>query len=147
MSLTKVKKSTLEATLKGAVIPTSGTFSRGDVVFDSDVGVAPGNPTGWVCTVEGTPGTWEAFGARYLQVTQSADPSPIAAGAYESISVSVPGAVLGDFVEASFSLDLSGCSLSGYVSSAGNVVVIVRNNTGSIVNLGAGELTVRVNRK
>ena len=40
--------------------PTSGTYTVGTIIWNS----APtaGGPLGWVCTVAGTPGTWNTFG-------------------------------------------------------------------------------------
>jgi hypothetical protein len=40
--------------------PTLGTWTRGDVVFNSNAAV--GQPKGWRCTVSGTPGTWVSEG-------------------------------------------------------------------------------------
>jgi hypothetical protein len=44
----------------GTAAPTTGTYVVDDVRWNS----APtaGNPLGWICTVAGTPGTWEPFG-------------------------------------------------------------------------------------
>lgn len=42
-----------------AAAPTTGTWSRGDVVWNSSVN-AGGSP-GWICTTAGTPGTWKAM--------------------------------------------------------------------------------------
>jgi hypothetical protein len=40
--------------------PTTGTWARGDRVFNRDPAV--GSPKGWICTVSGTPGTWVSEG-------------------------------------------------------------------------------------
>jgi hypothetical protein len=40
--------------------PVSGTWIRGDVVFNSEVSI--GHPKGWVCTEPGSPGTWASMG-------------------------------------------------------------------------------------
>lgn len=40
----------------GASAPTVGTWRAGDIVWDNTGGV-----TGWICTADGTPGTWSAF--------------------------------------------------------------------------------------
>lgn len=40
--------------------PSSGTFSRGDIVYNSLP--SPGGVLGWVCVAAGTPGTWRSFG-------------------------------------------------------------------------------------
>jgi hypothetical protein len=42
-------------------IPTTGTWTQGDICWKSNVGSA-GIP-GWVCTASGTPGTWKAMAA------------------------------------------------------------------------------------
>lgn len=42
-----------------AAAPTTGTFFKGDIVWNS--APASGVPMGWVCTVAGTPGTWNAL--------------------------------------------------------------------------------------
>jgi hypothetical protein len=46
---------------RGSVAPTTGTYSQGDVVYNT----APnaGSYIGWVCVTGGTPGTWKTFGA------------------------------------------------------------------------------------
>jgi hypothetical protein len=43
-----------------SVIPTTGTWVKGDVVYNSDPD--SGEYIGWVCTVAGSPGTWKTFG-------------------------------------------------------------------------------------
>ena len=40
-------------------IPTSGTWTKGDVVWNTLV--ASGGSTGWICITSGTPGTWKAI--------------------------------------------------------------------------------------
>lgn len=42
-------------------IPTSGTWSRGDIVFNN--APSAGGFVGWVCVAAGTPGTWKTWGA------------------------------------------------------------------------------------
>lgn len=43
----------------GTAAPTTGTWKRGDIVWNS----APSNggAPGWMCTAAGTPGTWRAM--------------------------------------------------------------------------------------
>jgi hypothetical protein len=43
-----------------AAVPTTGTWTQGDVAFNSSATV--GQPQGWQCTVSGTPGTWVSMG-------------------------------------------------------------------------------------
>jgi hypothetical protein len=40
--------------------PSSGTYKRGDRVLNANPAI--GGPTGWICTVAGSPGTWEELG-------------------------------------------------------------------------------------
>lgn len=65
----------------------------------------------------------------------------------ETTTVAVAGAVLGDFVLVSFSLDLQGLSLTGYVSAADTVTVVFNNLTAAAVDLAEGTLYVRVIRR
>ncbi len=44
-----------------AAAPTSGTWARGDLVFNTQP--TPGGFVGWVCTSAGTPGAWSIFGS------------------------------------------------------------------------------------
>lgn len=43
------------------VAPAAGTWRRGDLAFNIEP--SPGGSVGWVCTADGTPGTWKAFGS------------------------------------------------------------------------------------
>ncbi len=74
------------------------------------------------------------------------DPASIASGATATTTVTVTGAVLGDFVDnISFNRSLSGLTLSGYVSASNTVTAVLSNNTGGSVDLSSGTLSVRVN--
>jgi hypothetical protein len=44
---------------KGLAAPTSGTWSRGDICWNTIP--TPGGALLWTCTSAGTPGTWKAF--------------------------------------------------------------------------------------
>jgi hypothetical protein len=68
----------------------------------------------------------------------------IATGHEASTNVAVPGAALGDFAVASFSLDVRGIKLSAHVSAPSVVTVILRNDTGSAVSLPRGTIRARV---
>lgn len=78
--------------------------------------------------------------------TQAWDPDEVASGGSVSTTVSVPGAALGDFVLASYSLDLQGLSLSAYVSSSNTVTILIYNLSGASVDLGSGAIRVLVFR-
>lgn len=44
----------------GGAAPTSGTWERGDIVWDTTP--SDGQFIGWVCTASGSPGTWKTWG-------------------------------------------------------------------------------------
>ena len=46
--------------LKGSEPPSGGTFTLGDIVWNSNP--TPGSYIGWVCVKAGNPGMWNAFG-------------------------------------------------------------------------------------
>ncbi len=75
------------------------------------------------------------------------DPASIANGARESTDVTVTGALLGDFVKGSFSLDLAGLTLSATVKATNTVTATLSNNTGGAVDLASGTLSVVVTPK
>lgn len=74
------------------------------------------------------------------------DPPLVAQGTQATTTVTATGAALGDYVAASFSLDLQGMMISGYVSAANTVTVAFRNGTLADLNLASGTLKVRVTK-
>lgn len=72
------------------------------------------------------------------------NPPSISSGTSSSTTIAVAGAALGNYVQASFSLDLQGLTVDAYVSAANTVTVVFSNLTGSPVDLGSGTLKVRV---
>jgi len=88
-----------------------------------------------------------AFGVAFpppLSSSSTWNPPSLASGASEITTVSVAGAALGNYVQASFSLDLQGLSLAAYVSAANTVTVVLNNLTGGTIDLASGTLKVRV---
>jgi len=68
-------------------------------------------------------------------------------GARATTTVTVTGAVLGDFVTSvSLSIDAAGGELFGYVSAADTVTVVLMNETGADMNLASGTLRVLVRK-
>jgi hypothetical protein len=61
-------------------------------------------------------------------------------------TVSVPGAALGDFVQASLDIDQAGVILQAYVSAADTVAVYPRNTSGGTVDLASATLRVVVTK-
>jgi len=70
--------------------------------------------------------------------------SLIADGNEEALEVTVSGANLGDFVLVSNSVDVADCVLDGQVTAAGTVTVVVANNTGGNITVGASVVRVLV---
>lgn len=72
------------------------------------------------------------------------DPASTLDGDEVATDVTVPGAKLGDFALASFSLDVVDMSLTADVTAANTVTAVLANNTGGTVDLGSGTLRVFV---
>ena len=53
--------STAHAQTVGTAAPTTGTYVRGEIVWNTTP--SAGGYAGWICTAGGTPGTWKEFGA------------------------------------------------------------------------------------
>lgn len=72
------------------------------------------------------------------------NPGTIANGAQAVTTVSVAGAVLGNYANSSFSLDLQGCTKTTYMSAADTVTVVIYNGTVAPVTISSGTLKVSV---
>lgn len=72
------------------------------------------------------------------------DPVNIVNGTQTNKAVTVPGAMPGDFVLASFNLPQSGTVLTGYVGTPNTVTVILENHSGSDKQLAEGTLRIKV---
>lgn len=81
---------------------------------------------------------------KHLSATATWNPGNVTAGAQTSTTVALTGASLGDEVTCSFSLDLQLLQLTGYVSAADVVTVLLANHTGGGINLAEGTLRVSV---
>lgn len=88
---------------------------------------------------------WPTSAVQALATASTAfDPPNIVGGSQATTTVSCPGAALGDFVLASFSLTVAGITVTAFVSAADTVTVVFFNGTGADINLGAGTLRVKV---
>lgn len=75
------------------------------------------------------------------------DPPNLADGAGATTTVTVTNAELGDYVEAvSFSQDMQGISVTGYVSASNTVAVRFQNESGGALDLASGTLRARVRK-
>lgn len=68
------------------------------------------------------------------------DPASLGDAAGATTTITVTGAALGDFVLVSFSLDLQGITLTGYVSATDTVAVRFQNESGGTLDLASGTL-------
>lgn len=92
-------------------------------------------------------GVWhEVCGNSALYGSATYNPDSIASGAQVTTTVTVTGAAIGDYTQASFSLDLGGLIVSSYISAADTATVIFANLTGGAVNLGSGTLRVKCDK-
>jgi len=78
-----------------------------------------------------------------LQGSATYDPANLVDAAGATTTVTCTGAILGDFAEASFSLDLQGITLTAWVSAANTVSVRFQNESGVGIDLASGTLRVR----
>lgn len=89
--------------------------------------------------------TTDGLSVATLSGSATYDPANLVDGAGVTTTVTVTGAVLGDFVTAvSFSLDIQGILLTAWVSAADTVSVRFQNETGGAIDLGSGTIRVRV---
>ncbi|MFX6505030.1 phage tail fiber protein [Acinetobacter baumannii] len=83
-----------------------------------------------------------------LQIDRTAkvtyDPPSLAAGAVQSTTVTLAGAVVGDAVVCSFSLALNGTRMWAEVTAANTVTVYHQNPTNAAVDIGSGTLIVKL---
>jgi hypothetical protein len=81
---------------------------------------------------------------KHLSSTATWDPANVANGAQVTQTITVTGAALGDEVTCAFNKDLQGMRLTGYVSAANTVTVVLCNDTGGAINLASGTLRASV---
>ena len=78
---------------------------------------------------------------RHFSGSKTWDPGSVAVGGSVTTTVTVTGATLANSeVTVGFSLDLAGLTLTGYVSAADTVTVVLANLTSGAVDLGSGTL-------
>jgi hypothetical protein len=130
----------------GDAIPVSGQWLRGSVRFNNLAMTAQDIAPAWMNVGSGTPGNWAQFGEIIYNGQKTFDPPSIAAAGTTTTTVTVTGAALGDFADASFSLSLAGLVVTAYVSAANTVTVVFFNPTGGAVDLASGTLRARVRK-
>jgi hypothetical protein len=81
---------------------------------------------------------------KYAVGSTAVDLANLADGALEAVEVTVTGAQLGDFVLASHSLDVTDLIVTGSVTAANTVTVLVTNSSGGALNIVAGTVYAMV---
>lgn len=89
-------------------------------------------------------GTWVS--SLPLVGSKAFDWPSVANGVQATTTVTVTGAALGDYADASMGLDLQGMRLTAYVSAADTVTAVLRNDTGGAVDLASGTLRAQVRK-
>jgi len=80
-----------------------------------------------------------------ISFTETLNPGAITTLSYETEDVTVPGAAVGDFVMVSLSTMVTNAMMiSGHVSAADTVTVVLFNPTTGSINLASGTLSVLV---
>jgi hypothetical protein len=107
-------------------------------------GLTPGT---W-CDVEHNGTAWflSAYGSLVdFTSTVVYNPPSLAAGAYDAVqTLALMGAVLGDIVRASFTVNLNGANLDCWVSAADVVSFRFSNPTTGVLDLASGTVKVRI---
>ena len=81
---------------------------------------------------------------KHLSGTATWDPARVGANSQVTTTVTVTGAAIGDTVAVGFSQNLQGMQLTGYVSAANTVTVVLRNGTAGALDLASGTLRADV---
>jgi len=81
-----------------------------------------------------------------LTGSKTHDFASVADGAQATTTVTVTGAALGDFCQASVGVNQAGVILHAYVSAADTVTVVLQNETGGAVDLASTTLSVLVRK-
>ncbi|MCC7427217.1 MAG: hypothetical protein IT557_09945 [Alphaproteobacteria bacterium] len=87
------------------------------------------------------------WGDLVLQSAVTYNPPAIGSGGSVITTVTVTGAALGDYADASFSLDVGFVILSAHVTAANTVSVTFTNLGGTTADLASGTLRVRVRKQ
>tara|TARA_R100000322_G_scaffold154713_1_gene113628 strand:- start:1091 stop:1402 length:312 start_codon:yes stop_codon:yes gene_type:complete len=82
-----------------------------------------------------------------LTASKTWDAGAIGDGNEEALEISVSGAALGDFVLCSLDVDVADLALSGAVTAADTVTLVLGNDTGGSVDLASTTANVMVIKK
>lgn len=90
---------------------------------------------------------WRKLQDDHLYGSATWNAGSIGDGNEEAKEVTVNGAELGDFAEASLSVDISDLVLDAQVTADDTVTCVLANNTGDAVDLASATVYVRVMKK
>jgi len=114
-----------------------------DLNVGTSTGIDVTNPAGG--TLSGTQIGIHSVAVGQVSYTETWDPGSITTLSYETEDVVVPGAAVGDFVMVSLSTMLTNAMMiTGHVSAADTVTVVLFNPTTGSINVGSGTLAVLV---
>lgn len=88
----------------------------------------------------------ESYFSGYLSGSVIYDPGNLVDGDGVTTTLTVTGAALGDYAQATFSLDVQGITVTSWVSAANTVSVRLQNETGGAIDLGSGILRAAVRK-
>jgi hypothetical protein len=91
--------------------------------------------------------TLQAFLGAFLYGSATYDAASLADGVGATTTITVTGAVVGDFVLVSHGVDVSGITVTGYVSAADTVSVRLQNESGGTLDLASSTLRALVLKK
>lgn len=86
------------------------------------------------------------YSSNFLTGSTTYDPPSLGDGAGTTTTVTVTGAVVGDYTQVTFSNDLQGITVTSWISSANTVSVRFQNESGGSLDLGSGILRVKVTK-
>ncbi len=131
-----VPKVRIEQNIVPLTASSGATFRKGSLLIDRP------NAIEYEMRTDG--GT--AFSARLIEASATYNPPSLADGAGVTTTVTLGGALLGDFAQASFSNALADIVLTAWVSATNTVSVRFQNESGGTVDLASGTLRVRVSK-
>ena len=115
----------------------------GTVIIDWEDLQGAGDYYRSVITLSGSNPTTDS---NFIRGSSTYNPPLLNAGDSVTTTVTVTGAALGDFANASFASDSQGLLLTSWVSAADTATVLFKNNTTGSVNLSAATLRVLVTK-
>jgi len=124
------------------------TIRNGQIYIASQgaqgVGVPSGGVTGQFLMKNSDSNFDTSWAMQRILASKTYDPPSLASGEGATTTITATGVSLGDFVLVSFSADLQGITLTGYVSSANTVSARLQNNTLETLDLASGTLSAMI---